>query len=238
MNGKSARPLQAGARDHAMPLQLRDDVHWCDCAGRAVFLDVEADRYFCLPAAANDAFLRLAKGKPEPGDPERLRMLVARGILVEDGASAIRRPPVIEAADRDLADEPSASPDLSSIFRALVSELRAARLLRTRPFSRVLEAIERNGSRNRRPPRDTDRALQAIASASKAISYVLRVHERCLVRALAVHLNCTKRGIRPKLVFGVIAHPFAAHCWVQLGKAVLVGGFEQARLYTPILVLE
>jgi hypothetical protein len=36
----------------------------------------------------------------------------------------------------------------------------------------------------------------------------------------------------------VIAHPFAAHCWVQLGDAVLIGGYEQARLYTPILVIE
>ena len=37
-----------------MPLQLRGNVHWCDSGGRAVFLDVEADRYFCLPAAANE----------------------------------------------------------------------------------------------------------------------------------------------------------------------------------------
>jgi hypothetical protein len=44
--------------------------------------------------------------------------------------------------------------------------------------------------------------------------------------------------VAAKLVLGVVAHPFTAHCWVQLGTAVLVGGFEQARLYTPILVVE
>ena len=55
---------------------------------------------------------------------------------------------------------------------------------------------------------------------------------------LAFHSSCRKRGLETKLVLGVIAHPFTAHCWVQLGTAVLVGGYEQARLYTPILVLE
>jgi hypothetical protein len=114
----------------------------------------------------------------------------------------------------------------------------AARLLRTRSFAEVIEAIEREGRSDRHPPRDQDSVVRVIAGALSAVSYVMPVHDRCLVRALAVHLSCARRGIRPKVVFGVIAHPFAAHCWVQLGNAVLVGGFEQARLYTPILVVE
>jgi hypothetical protein len=222
-----------------MALQLRGNVHWCDSNGRIVFLDIEADRYFCLPAAANEAFSRLAKGELESGDPERLQMLVSRGILIEDGASTpLRHPPVVEVPNRDLADEPIRFAGLFSIVRAFVSELRAVRLLQTKPFSKVLETIERKGSRERRAPLDQERVLQAIAGASRAVSYVMRVHDQCLVRALAVHLNCIRSGIRPKLVFGVIAHPFAAHCWVQFGNAMLVGGVEQARLYTPILVLE
>jgi hypothetical protein len=222
-----------------MPLQLRDNVYWCDCTGRAVFLDVEADRYFCLPSEANAAFLRLAAGEPEPRDAERLQMLVLRGILIGgDASEAIAPPPIIEAMDGDVADEWQASPGLISILRELVSELVALRLLRARTFSEVIEAIRRDGSDDRGPPRDLDSALQAIAGASNAASYLMRVQDRCLVRALAVHLICMRRGIRSKLVFGVIAHPFAAHCWVQLGNKVLVGGFEHARLYTPIFVLE
>jgi hypothetical protein len=222
-----------------MALQLRGNVHWCDSGGRIVFLDIQADRYFCLPAAANDAFSRLAKGQLEPGDPGRLQMLVSRGILVEEGASTpLKQPPVVEAANRDLADEPIRFAGLFSIVREFVSELRAVRLLRTKSFSKVLATIERKGSRERRGPPDQERVLQAIAGASRAVSYVMRVHDRCLVRALAVHLNCTRAGLRPKLVLGVIAHPFAAHCWVQFGDAMLVGGIEQARLYTPIFVLE
>ena len=222
-----------------MPFQLRQNLFWCEFAGRAVFLDVEADRYFCLPSDANAAFLRLATGDAEPRDAERLQMLISRGILIAGGTSAtIEAPPTIEAAERDLLDEPHPSSGLYSVLRELVAEVLAIRLLRTREFSEVLEMVRRKGPKHRRPPRDPNSLLQAIAGASDAASYLMRVQDRCLVRALAVHRICKKYGIRPKLVFGVIAHPFAAHSWDQLGNKVVVGGFEHARLYTPILVLE
>jgi hypothetical protein len=222
-----------------MPLQLRDNVHWCDCAGRAVFLDIEADRYFCLPAVANEAFMRLARGDTGRGDAIRLRQLVARRILVEDSKSrTVRRPPLIEPPDFDWLADPPPRPRLFPILQAFRSERRIARLLRTKPFGEVLDAVRREGPKEGRPRRDRDRSLESIAGASAFVSYLARVQDRCLVRALAVHALCRRSDIRPKLVSGVIAHPFAAHCWVQLGRAVLVGGLEQVRLYTPILVLE
>lgn len=230
---------RAHAVGKTMPLQLRADIQWCDCGGRAVFLDVEQDRYFCLPARSNDAFLRLAAGDATPGDSECLQNLVSRGILVEKGApTAMAHPPVIDTPDRDLADERHSRPGPSSILNQLVSEALAARLLRTRSFSKAVGAIRRKASIDRPPPHDRDKALQVIAGAASAVSYLIGAHDRCLVRALAVHSICMRRGIRPKLVFGVIVHPFAAHCWVQYENAVLVGGFEQAQLYTPILVIE
>ena len=222
-----------------MPFQLRHNVFWCECAGRAVFLDVEADRYFCLPLGANDAFLRLAADAGEPSDVEFLQALVSRGILIEGGATAaIARPPIIPVANGDFTDEPDGSPGLYSVLQLFVSEVLAARLLRTRTFSEVIDVVRRKGANDRHPPRDQNNMVRAITGASTAVSYLMRVHDRCLVRALAVQLICMKHGIRPKLVFGIIAHPFAAHCWVQIENKVLVGGFEHARLYTPILVLE
>jgi hypothetical protein len=221
-----------------MALRLRDDVHWCDCAGRAVFLDAQADRYFCLPKSANDAFLRLAFGELEPQDPQQLRILLSRGILIETPERArLPSPPLIEPPTCDFVGEPFPGAGLLHILRALASEMRAAWLLRTRSFQRVIEAAGRSPKRGRAQA-DPDRLLQEIVEASRATAFLTRAHNRCLVRALAVHACCKKSGIRPKLVFGVIAHPFAAHCWVQLGSAVLVGGFEQAQLYTPIAVLE
>lgn len=241
MNGVARVRDSAGARATrrgAMPLQLRDNVHWCNSGGRVVFLDVEADRYSCLPAAANNAFIRLATGYPQHGDSERLQMLVARQMLIEVGAPIdFPSPPHVDPPDRDLVSEHSAGARLLPVLRALVSEMSTARRLRSKPFIEVLEVAGRSGLKAE-PQRNQDERLQAIAVASQTISYFLREQDRCLVRALAVHSLCRKNGIRPKLVFGVVAHPFAAHCWVQLGSAVVVGGFEQARQYTPILVIE
>jgi hypothetical protein len=221
-----------------MPLQLRNDVHWCDSGGRAVFLDIGNDRYFCLPAAVNAAFLKLANGSGRSADPAQLQPLVERGILIEHGQDVgIRSPPLTDAPDRDVLAGTSRSTGPIAISRQLLSELHAARLLKTRPLSAVLERVARNGS-TRPWRRDEAALLQDIAASANILSYLWRAHDRCLVRAIAVHGVCKKRGIRSKLIFGVIAHPFAAHCWVQLGGAVVVGGFEQARLYSPILVLE
>jgi hypothetical protein len=222
-----------------VPLQLRDNVHWCNCAARAVFLDIEADRYFCLPAASNETFLRLAAGDARGFDSKQLAALVARGILVYTSASgAIRPAALLEQPTRDWATEGTPRAGLFAILHALASELRLARRLRTRPLLELVETARRRQPNDRRFAGDPHRSIERIVGASAAASYVLRVQDRCLVRALAVHSICKKRGVRAKLVLGVIAHPFAAHCWVQLGSTVLVGGFEQARLYTPILVIE
>jgi hypothetical protein len=59
---------------------------------------------------------------------------------------------------------------------------------------------------------------------------------RCLVRAVAAHAACCAAGVRPRLVFGVCVDPFRAHAWIQLEEQVLVGDFEQVRLFTPIAV--
>jgi hypothetical protein len=219
-----------------MPLCLRDQVHWCNCEGRAVFLDIRADRYFCLPKTSNDAFLRLAARRMQPSDKDLLDALVARGLLIETKWNGgIQPAPMIDTPTHDLADERRHSAPILWILRSLAAELGAAWRLRTRGFEDAIEAarnrVQRTTADNASP------ALKKIVSAAAAAALVTRSHDRCLVRALAVQALCARAGIKAELVFGVTAHPFAAHSWVQLGSAVLVGGFEQARLYTPILII-
>lgn len=221
-----------------MSLQLRDDLHWCDCEGCAVFLDTRADRYFCLPQASNEAFVRLAGRTTREGDEQLLHQLIAKGVLVEaETETPFRLPPAIDAPTHDLVEEPFGSTTLRWMLRTLAAEFRAAWALRTRRFHDLIESA---GDRGQEPfnPADKERwQVEEIVTASAAAAFITRSHDRCLVRALAVHALCIRTVVRPKLVFGVAAHPFAAHCWVQLGSAVLVGGFEQARLHTPVLVV-
>lgn len=218
-------------------LQLRNNLFWCDCAGRALFLDVAADRYFCLPSATNEAFRRLAHGASVSDDAAPLTSLVEQGVLIEsDTLDAIRQPPAIAPPTADWPTGPSSNPGPLAVMCSLAAEVRAAHRHRTRSFGNLIElARHRNGPV---PSIRSTRPVATIVAAATIASFVLRAHDRCLVRALAVHSICGRRGIPSKLVFGVIGHPFAAHCWVQLGDKVLVGAFEQARLYTPILVVE
>jgi hypothetical protein len=221
-----------------MGFQLRDGIHWCDCEGRAIFLDVDADRYFCLPSAANEAFMRLADEQLRPEDAADFKTLCSRGVLVEsDGPNALRSPPRIDAPTHDLAVVPGRGPSLALVVHALISRAVASRTLSTRSFADVL-ARARDQAKSRSSGYGRREAARRIARAEEAITLLTTVRDKCLVRALAVHSLCARYGVSSKLVFGVIAHPFSAHCWVQSDCAVLVGDHEQARLYTPILVLE
>jgi hypothetical protein len=221
-----------------LSLQLRPHIHWCNSGGRVVFLDSLADRYFGLPNSLNEAFLRLAAGEPTSADMDCLRILVdCRVLSVIDGAAAIAPPPRIETPTHDLAEDRSAGSPPLALLEALIREVRASRSLRQRSLHLVLSSARRRRVRQTRPGIDPTQRLRRVAAAAEAIALLTRRHDRCLVRALAVHATCRRSGAQAKLVFGVIAHPFTAHCWVQAGRGVVVGGYEHARLYTPILVI-
>jgi hypothetical protein len=237
----AARPSSSGRAvpPSIMPLRLRDNLHWCECGGRIVFLDVTADRYFGLPAKAHDTFLSLAQGDAEPKDADQLKMLMNCGILVESQSlQPFQRPAAIETPTSDSLDDLNARSGFVPIIHALRWEYHAAWKLRTRGFSEVIAQARRQGCKARRTDIAAERKARSIAAAADAIAFFTRAHNRCLVRALGVQAACRAHGINASLVLGVIAHPFAAHSWVQNGSEVLVGGYEHARLYTPILVLE
>lgn len=76
-----------------------------------------------------------------------------------------------------------------------------------------------------------------LAGAFAFSALLLGATDRCLVRGIAATRACRRRGLAAALVFGVRVDPFAAHCWVQLGEEILVGDFDQVRLFTPILTV-
>ena len=78
---------------------------------------------------------------------------------------------------------------------------------------------------------------RGIAGAFIRSGLLLGTSGRCLVRAIACHARCNAFGLQTQLVLGIRSDPFQAHAWVQLGSELLVGDYEQARAYVPILVV-
>jgi hypothetical protein len=196
-----------------MLYRLRDDVHWCLCSGRVIFLDLLQDRYSCLPQAAAAAFVRLARGDMKAEDLERLRPLIARGLLVDDpSAKTSIAPARIVPPVEDFLEEPYPPATLRDLLAAAAAQLRWALLLRTQSLAKLASSLGASPRRRRLPDSDADRRLGRIISAFSAAALLLPAADRCLVRALALHSVCRRSGIDPHLVFGVRMNPFRAHC--------------------------
>lgn len=220
-----------------MPLRLRSHLHWCICGGRVVFLDLATDRYFYLAKALGEAFIRLARGAADCSDLQSLKLLVERRLIVADANTAGIAPACSpEPVTRDiLENDPPAS--ISLLLKMFKAELQTAHALKRRTLLEIVEARAQAAGLPSAPGHNSDQRLRDIATASRTVSLVLRAADRCLVRALAVHKISQTQGLRPTLLFGVRMDPFGAHAWVQDGGAVVVGDYEQVRLYTPILAV-
>lgn len=214
-----------------MSLSSHANISWCLCAGQAVFLDLERDRYFCLPEPLDAIFQRWAAG--EAIDRDAHAALVDAGVA---GADPKQFPQAVSfpVATRDLAHAgPGRAAWIS--MQAIFGQLRAKHWLRRRPLAKILRGLMTPAAPAARSPGEA--SLQAIAGAFATSAMVLPAADQCLPRAIAAARLCWHRGLDAALILGVRLHPFAAHSWVQSEDAVVVGDLEQVRLYTPILVL-
>lgn len=219
-----------------MPFRLRDGMSWCECSGRAVFLDRDRDRYFVLPEREDRAFRRWASGGEAAGEACQLDRLASAGVITCDAGEISRAAPAaIVQPTRDLAAE-SKGAGLLDIVRAVIAQKRAEVQVRRRRLADILASVEAGAGQARAAPGQEARASRIAAGFAAAASLVGKA-ELCLPRALAAYATCRRHGVAASIVFGVRIEPFAAHCWVQHAGAVIVGDLEETRLFTPILVL-
>lgn len=212
-----------------MELHLRQGLSWCLCNGRAVFLDLPRDRYFCLLPERDTLFQDWARDD-RSGSPEVAAQLAD---VVQPGPG-LRAQTILQPATRDLAESQIRAPFRDSCGAAL-AQLRARRALRRKPIAALLTRPALQPCDTEAPPGRT--ALERVAAAFRATSGWIEAADQCLPRALAARRICNRHGLDAALVLGVRLVPFAAHAWVQAGDAVVVGDLEQVRLYTPILVV-
>lgn len=78
--------------------------------------------------------------------------------------------------------------------------------------------------------------LELLAQRFVRCRRLVPLRPLCLPDSIAFLWFAMRRGHAPRLVFGVEAFPFTAHCWVQDGDVVLTDALDHASRFKTILV--
>ena len=216
---------------------LNHGISFCITSGRAIFLDVPHDRYFCLAKPAERAFLNILDNVQVDVPDIELEALMGRDILrrVPNDHSPVPCPSLPEPCSSLLDREaPVFSP--WQVAMALVELARTSSLLRRRGFAAALAAVAKVKATSTRSA-DPDRAATTVAASFAHASLVASAQDKCLARSMAVGRRLFRIGGQADLVLGVRLQPFRAHCWVQAGDVVVNDRPDVVRDFTPILIL-
>jgi hypothetical protein len=222
------------------------------CRGKRhwVILDCARDQYHCVNRRQFEALGPLLKGwvgtaapggdgaAAVPADAIGLaRQLLQLDILSEGptrakDARALQYPLPTEALD---IDSPAGSRWLACVHAGsfFASAARASRELREKRFHFIIEQVrERKAARG--VAFELERAVLLASVFDRLRPYYAAGYD-CLPDSLRLIHFLARFGVFPDWVFGVIADPFEAHCWVQAGSVVLNDRAERVSAFTPIM---
>lgn len=226
------------------PYRIRDGIGFVCFEGRTIILDVTADRYWQLGADAGAALEALRSGATDRIDAQALARLRALGFV----EPAVATDPVLSGLTvpaQGPLPPPSGSllegpilPRRGDVWAAgeiTLLAFTARAVLRARPLAAVLDRIVTQRTRTR--AREDGPGLDILAQRFARLRRLVPLRPLCLPDSLAFLWFVIRRGHAPRLVFGVEAFPFTAHCWVQDGSLVLTDALDHASRFRPILVL-
>jgi len=218
-----------------MTLGLRPGISFCEVGGRLLFLDLRADRYFGLADAAERAFRGLVEN-PGQQDIQKVQRLYQSGLLIETTGQPPLPCPAIPLPTESLLDAGRLLPTLAERATAVTDLLRTQWRLKRRGLGAAIDRLARRKA-GISPIAASPNRLGALAGAFDSTTRLMRSHDQCLVRSIAVADCLAARAIPANLVIGVRIRPFAAHCWVQIGSQLVNDRPDQVTSYTPILLL-
>ncbi len=216
-----------------MAYEIRPGLHFCESGSRLVFLDLDRDRYFCLPPSTEDAFRTFI-------DPQLYSEVAIDALLrarIVRPAAAPHRPEPASVCPAVHSYEPTGPAKFARVLEAISIEMLFASRLRHSRLSRIIASLESRKQSRRPPTGRSDRKSREIIAAFSAAKLYRSPAGRCLSRSLALASQLAAHDHASTLVIGIRAEPFAAHCWVQAGDVVLNDTAEEANRYTPILVI-
>ncbi|MCR5869487.1 MULTISPECIES: lasso peptide biosynthesis B2 protein [unclassified Sphingomonas] len=214
---------------------LRKGLSFCITSGEPVFLDTLADRYFCLAAGEQAAFLALLR---DPADPVARHAIATVGLLEPDiGPDAVALTPAQSVGiTASLLDAPGSRTDVVTFAHAGIRRARTAVALRRSGLGAVLSDFAGRKRRMRQSARRDDE-IAAMAQGHERLALITASLDQCLPRSLALAHHLVDRGHSADLVLAVHLRPFKAHCWVQVGELLVNDRSDTVAPFTPILVL-
>jgi hypothetical protein len=216
---------------------LRENLHFCIANERPVFLDLDANRYFCLPTATADVFKNAAASAFQKIAGQDAEQLAELGILAQaPDDTALHRRETVEPAVIGIDSRPGWS-DLFATLDGMFCRRAARRRTETMTLSAIAHKLQGWKATPSKPQRSLDAKMRADIAAFAKSRHFHVSQDQCLSSSFALLQFLRKRQFFPNLVIGVKMSPFAAHAWVQHGRVVLADEVDKVRLYTPILVV-
>lgn len=218
-----------------MRLKLTEPVHAVMIDTDLVFLDIDADAYFCLPLPQGLA--RLDGERLETPDPLLGDELVAAGLAQAEPleeAPARRPPPAPPARTARRLLELTGGKDIRlrpAHLKAVGAAVRAGLGSRKRTFRQLIAA---HAQGEPAVAVDMDRLLSDVA-IWRHLAPWLPLDGVCLFRSGMLAAFLRELGHRPTWVFGVRTWPFQAHCWLQVQDVALDDEAERLCAFAPIL---
>lgn len=212
---------------------LRRDVHAAQVDEHLVLLDVEADRYFCLPTGG-PASVGWGSRTLDLADNELASTLLQAGLAepATNEMSLVGRP-FPPAPEGSAIRAQYRGPRPSDLFVGLAAMIDLARCYRNRSLSHILTTIASRPFEHQSEP--TAAVLEEVERFQTWSPYA-PVSGKCLLRSFMLLRALNRRGHDADWVFGVSTWPFRAHCWLQIGSVVLDDEVDAVRPFTPIMV--
>jgi hypothetical protein len=220
-------------RPETIAVHLAPDVHGVMIDDDAVFLDVAANVYFCLPAVGAVLALQHGRAQAVPALAEALRQGgLAQDAVPEAEAGPWSATPPRRTARALIAQRRPAKTHMRHLRAIMAGVISAARpaslqaLLPPRPGAPA-------GLVSADPPSG---ALLDDLAVFRSIVPWLPVDGTCLFRSGMLRVYLAALGHPVDWVFAVRTWPFRAHCWLQAGDVALDDEAERVIAYHAIMV--
>ena len=205
---------------------LAEGVFMARVATDVVVLDLASDTYACLPKVGDQ--LRIRRDHVEAA-PDLMALLVEVGLVGDRPRPASDPAPVVPTRVFAPRSGPGSLPAAVDLITAAAA---ARRIGAAAPVRALIDALPK-------PPAgrpDTARVAAVAAAFTRLLPWVPG-QGACLYRAFVLLSMLRHAGQNAVWVFGVRTWPFSAHCWLQVGDAVLDDDPERVSRYTPIMAV-